>query len=116
MVVYLQGNPATNHGTHWVGGPDFLIEIAFPNDRCRDKLSFYASINTHEVLIVDRDQWQLELYRLQGGAIVLVGTSDLTGQANLVSSVMPVSFRLIPGVSRPQIEVTQTATGQAWAV
>jgi hypothetical protein len=30
LVVYLTGNPAVNHGSHWVGGPDIPVQIASP--------------------------------------------------------------------------------------
>jgi Uma2 family endonuclease len=116
VLVYLQGNSALNCDTHWVGGPDLLVEILSPNDRARDKLPFYASVNTREVLIVDRDPWQLELYHLQNGVMVPVGIGNLSQPAALPSSVLPVSFRLIAGAARPQIEIRQTATGQGWAV
>src|SRR5262245_61323744 len=76
VVIYLQGTTAVNYGTHWCGGPDLAVEIASPGDRPRDKLPFYASVRTREVLIVDRDPWQLELYQLQQGQLVSVGRSD----------------------------------------
>ncbi len=44
--------------THWVGGPDLVIEILSPGDRARDKLEFYARIGTREVLIIDRNPWR----------------------------------------------------------
>lgn len=116
VVVYLQHNPATNYGTHWVGGPDLLVEIVSPNDRARDKLSFYASINTREVLIIDRDPWQLELYQLQNGTLVPVGICNLSQATALPSSVLPVSFQLTAGTTRPQIEIRQTITGQIWTI
>ncbi|MBV8676197.1 MAG: Uma2 family endonuclease [Planctomycetaceae bacterium] len=46
VAVYLQGNPARACVTHWFGGPDLAFEIVSPNDRCREKLPFYASIRT----------------------------------------------------------------------
>ena len=76
VIVYLNTNPAINHGTHWEGGPDFLVEILSPGDRALQKLPFYASINTREVLIIDRDPWQLSLYQLQQQQLILIGESD----------------------------------------
>jgi Uma2 family endonuclease len=114
VVVYCDGNPAVNCGTHWNGGPDFLVEIVSPGDPTRDKLPFYASVNSREVLIVDRYPWRLELYRLQNGQMLKVGQSDLNQPNILQSSVLPVSFRLVAGSARPQIELTHSASGQAW--
>ena len=57
LVAYLPANPAVNHDTHWVGGPDFLVEITSPGEDPRQKLDFYAKVNTREVLIVDREPW-----------------------------------------------------------
>jgi Uma2 family endonuclease len=36
VVAFLKGNPAQNRDTHWLGGPDFAIEIVNPYDRARE--------------------------------------------------------------------------------
>ncbi len=116
VVAFLAGNPAINCGTHWCGGPDFLTEIRSKNDPTCEKLPFYASVNVREVLIVNRYPWQLELHQLNNGEMVEAGKSSLD-QPNLLSSlVLPVTFRLVPGTSRPQIEIVHTATGQTWTI
>jgi Uma2 family endonuclease len=114
VVVYLPENPAVNHGTHWVGGPDLAVEITSPGEDPRQKLDFYAKVNTREVLIVDRDPWAVELYQLQNGKLMLVGKSDETNQMVLSSAALPLTFQLRPGTPRPTILVTHTATGQTW--
>lgn len=114
--VFLNGNPAVDHGTHWTGGPDFLIEVLSRGDDARDKLAFYAAVNTREVLVVDRHPWQLELYQLQQGQLTLAGRRDLDQPVTLTSSVLPAVFRLVPGSNRPSIEITHAATGQCWVV
>ena len=116
FVIYLQGNPAINYDTFWHGGPDFLIEIVSADDRAREKLPFYASINTREVLIMDRDPWCLELYQLQNGQLVNVGVSSLTQPTVLVSTVLPATFCLVPGTTRPGIEIHRTITGQPYLI
>lgn len=116
FAVYLQDNPAQACGTHFCGGPDFLAEIMTPGDMTRDKLPFYASVNTSEVMVIDRDPWRVELHQLQNGRMVRVGESTLARPDVLTSSVLPLTFRLIPGTDRPQIEVTHTSTGQVWLV
>jgi len=114
VVLYLPENPAENCGTHWVGGPDFLVEIISPGDMAWDKLEFYAEVGTREVLIVDRDPWRLELYQLREGVLALAGASDLANPAVLNSAVMPLTFELRKGRDRPVIHMTHTATGQTW--
>ncbi|HUR54703.1 MAG TPA: Uma2 family endonuclease, partial [Gemmataceae bacterium] len=116
VVVYLAENPARDAGSHWVGGPDLGIEIASPGEDPTAKLAFYAQVNTRELMIVERNPWAVELYRLTNGALVSVGRSDLTSPAVLTSGVLPLSFQLRAGTPRPTILVTHTATGQAWDV
>lgn len=114
VVLYLPENPAENRGTHWVGGPDFLVEIISPGDLAWDKLEFYAEVGTREVLIVDRDPWQLELYQLRNGVLEPSGKSDLENPAILPSAVLPITFQLQPGATRPVIQMVHTGTGQTW--
>ncbi|MBY0522234.1 MAG: Uma2 family endonuclease [Gemmataceae bacterium] len=116
VLVVLPGGRARDCGTHWHGGPDFLIEILSANDRSREKLPFYARISVREVLLIDRDPWQLELYRLQGDELILVGESSLRQPTLLTGEVLPMTFRLVPGRGRPSIEVTHTKDGQQWLV
>ena len=113
-VVYLATNPAKDSNTHWVGGPDLAVEVVSPGEDPRLKLDFYAAVNTRELLIVERDPWALEMYQLQGGKLVLAGTSDLTSPAVLASGALPLTFQLRPGTPRPTVLVTHTATGQTW--
>ena len=114
VVVYLATNPATDSDTHWVGGPDLAVEVTSPGEDPRLKLDFYAKVNTRELLIVDRDPWAVEMYQLQGGKLVLAGTSDLATGAVLASAALPLTFQLRPGTPRPTILVTHTATVQTW--
>jgi Uma2 family endonuclease len=117
VVVVYPGGAARDCRTHWCGGPDFCVEIASPGDRSRDKLAFYADIGVRELLLVDRDPWGLELYRLQHRQLQLVGRAQpLLGGAAIESAVVPVSFRLVPGTPRPKIEVTHRDGIQRWIV
>jgi len=61
-----------------------------------------------KLLIVDRDPWQLQLYRLAGERLELTGTSSLPESAWLTSESVPLRFRLLPGEKRPQIELQHT--------
>lgn len=115
VVAFLIGNPAQNRGTHWFGGPDFAVEIVRPYDRAREKLDFYAKIGTRELLIIDRDPWQLELFRLDAGTLASVGVSTVETPLALASERANLAFKLIPGPERPQIAVAHS-DGRTWTV
>lgn len=113
--VFLPGNPAEDRGSHWLGGPDFAVEVISKGDHARRKLPFYARVNVREVLIIDRFPWKLELHRRLDDQFVLVGTSSLADPGPIPSDVLPLSFRLIPGEPRPMIEVTRR-DGARWTI
>ena len=116
VTVFLNDNPAENRNTHWLGGPDLAIEIVSDNDKSRKKLDFYASVGTRELIIVDRAPWQLELFRLTDGELISVGKSSVTDGNVLASGVIPLSFRLIAGNTRPQIEARHVDGVQSWTI
>lgn len=116
VVVFLNDTQAKDCDTHWVGSPDFLIEVTSPYDQTREKIPFYEKIATRELLLIDRDPWQLELYQLKDGKLTLTATSTLAQPAVLTSAVLPLTFRLAPGQQRPTIEVANPATNQQWTV
>jgi Uma2 family endonuclease len=103
--VFLPGNPAEDRGSHWFGGPDLAVEITSRFDRSREKFDFYAKVGIRELLLVDRRPWQLELHRRNGDRRELVGRTGLDDPFALSSRVLPLTFRLISGPSRPKIEV-----------
>ena len=116
VVVYLKETSAINCRTHYCGGPDFGVEIVSPHDCTHEKFDFYASVGTRELLIVDRDPWCLELYRLRRKRLVLEGRSTLEQPRLLASEMIPLSFRLIPGDERPQVEILHSDRRQCWVV
>jgi Uma2 family endonuclease len=116
LSVYLNGNPARDHGTHWEGGGDFVVEILSPGDPARRKREFYAKVGVREFLIVDRNPWALELYRAGHGRLDLVGTSTPEGSEVLASEVLPLAFRLVPGEERPRIEVARLDGADRWTI
>ena len=105
VAAYLPNTEAKDCDTHWCGGADFAVEIVSPGDHSREKLDFYAKVGTRELLIVDRDPWKLELYRLQGGQLRLISETSVTSTHSIESLVVPLSFGLLPGETRPRIEV-----------
>ena len=116
VTVFLKENLAENRHTHWLGGPDLAVEVVSDNDKSRKKLDFYASVGTRELLIIDRDPWQLELFRLTHGELLSVGRSTVANGDVLASEVVPLRFRLIAGDTRPQIDARHQDGVQNWTI
>ncbi len=115
VAVFLPGNPAEDRGSHWYGGPDFAVEIQSPFDRSREKFGFYAKVGVRELMFVSRRPWSLELHRRAGQQWQLVGRCEPNQESiPLRSEVFPLSFRLIPGPTRPRIEVSQADGKLHW--
>jgi Uma2 family endonuclease len=114
VAVFLHDGPGADCDTHWRGGADFLVEITSPGDRTHEKVPFYSRIGVRELLVVDRQAWKLELYLASQSGLEVAGRSTSEGSDRLTSQVLPLCFRLVAGSPRPQIEVSQPATGQSW--
>lgn len=72
------------------GGPDAVVEIHSPGDEAFDKLPFYALIGVREVLIIDRDTKEPEIYELMGGEFRL---RDVDSDGWMKSSVAGFELR-----------------------
>jgi Uma2 family endonuclease len=116
VAVFLRGGSAINRQMYWYGGPDFAVEIVSPEDRAREKIPFYAKVGVRELLIIDRDPWTLELYRLHEGALNLVGTCTDKEPRELPSAVVPLTFRVDREAASPRIQVTQSDGALTWTV
>ena len=116
IAVFLQGGSAHNRGTHWQGAADFLVEVISPDDRTREKLPYYASLGVRELLLIDRDPWAVELYRLDEKGLEQVGVSSLADGQVLQSEQVPLSFRLAGGADRPLVEVSLSGGDKQWQV
>ena len=115
VAVVLPGSRAVDCDTFYFGGPDFVVEIASDYDRSREKFDFYSRVGVREMLIVDRNPWQLELYRLDGSELAPVGKSDPAGQQSIASQVLPLTFRLLSRpTGRPQIEIVKPESNERW--
>jgi Uma2 family endonuclease len=115
VAVVMPDSSAIDCDTFFFGGPDFCVEIASDYDRSREKFDFYSRVGVRELLIVDRNPWQLELFRLVQMKLKSIGTCNVAAQQVLLSDVLPLSFRLVPREgARPQIEVVNPATGEHW--
>lgn len=114
--VVLAGGRARDIGPALVGGPDFLIEIRSPGETAAKKLPFYERIGVRELLVVDRDSKEAELFRLTAGRLTSVGTSSNDSQV-LASGVLPLSFARASGGERPQLIVRRTEEpATSWTV
>lgn len=116
VAVRLEGGRAEIRDSYWLGGPDFLVEVVSPDDQTYEKLPFYESIGTREALVIERRPWTLLLYRLTHGKLVEAGRSTLENGVQLSSEVVPLSFGLFAGQTRPQIEVSQSVAAQRWVI
>ncbi len=116
VLVFLRGTTAQNQGTHWLGGPDFAVEVISRNDRTRQKFAYYAKLGIRELLIVDRYPWALELHRLMAdGTYQLAGRSSVERPDILTSQILPLCFRLEAGEERPVILVIHADGVQTWS-
>ena len=116
LAVFLHGGAAKNCGTHWCGGPDFVVEILSPGDQSRDKLPFYQALGTRELLFIDRDAWALELQQLRKKKVAKAGPITQQRPETLISDVLPLTFRLTSGTARPMIEITHSQDQRRWLV
>jgi len=114
VAVFLPGNPAKDHKTRWYGGPDFAVEVLSPQDRSREKFDFYAKVGVRELMLVARRPWALELYRHGDEGWSLAGKATEETTDLVLSAVLALNFRLIPGTRRPRIEVSKTDGSQHW--
>ncbi len=116
VLVFLAGTEAVNHGEFWTGAADFIIEVTSPRDRSYEKIPFYSQIGVREMLILNRQKWVLELFWHDGAELHKIADSTIEQPETLPSSVLPLTFRLIPGDARPQVEVTHKTSGERWVV
>ena len=77
VAVFLKETKAKNCDTFWLGGPEFMIEITSPYDQSHEKLPFYFDVGVEEILIVNRQRWQLELYRRGEDALEQAGLATV---------------------------------------
>ena len=116
VAVFLPGNPAEDRATHWLGGPDFAVEVVSRGDRSRKKLDFYSKVGVRELLLVEREPWRLVLYRSINKKLELVGSLDPGSPQSLASEVIPLSFRLLEASERPHLELTRHSDGKTWLI
>jgi len=118
VVVVLNEGRAVDCVTHWMGGPDFLVEVRSPGDDTDAKVPFYARIGARELLVIDRDTRHLRLLRHDGHDLTPVEPEDRHGKKWLVSAVVPLAFRRsAPRGQAPKTHVERTdGTAGSWVV
>lgn len=114
MTVFLNGTTAVCYNTHWVGGPDFAVEVISPGEAPTAKFAFYELIGTKELFIVHRKPWKLELFALTDGVLKLASSSALSSAAVCTSSALGLTFQLVEGTRRPRIAVVQPSSARTW--
>jgi Uma2 family endonuclease len=117
VVVTTADSQAQDCGTHWMGGPDFLVEVQSPRDETEDKIPFYSDLKVRELLIIQRDTLDLRLYRHNGKKLAPVKFSNHAGGKRLVSRVVPLAFRRAGTEEAPKLEIARTdGTAGSWTV
>jgi hypothetical protein len=117
VVVVLNDSLVVDCGTHLMGGPDFLTEIQSPGDQTEEKIPFYSQLRVRELLVIQRDTRQLQLYRHDGQTLKPVEPSTFRGGKWLVSAVVPLAFRrkVLRGKPLTEVQRTDGAPGH-WTV
>ncbi len=117
VAVVFAASRAVNLGTHFLNGPDFLVEIESPGDDTEEKVPFYSQIGVRELLIIHRDNRTLRLLRHDGQELVLVQPVAFEGKQWLVSEVLPLAFRrsMSKGIARTLVTRTDGQEG-AWTI
>lgn len=110
VVVVLRNGRGVDRGTHWVGGPDLIVEIISPDKEPHAKLDFKESIGVREVLVLQRDPWLLERFSLRDGKLACVVKCS-PGEGSVACDVVPVTFAM-PQAGR----LSAQAAGPAWTI
>jgi Uma2 family endonuclease len=114
VVVVLTDGRAIDCDTHWLGGPDFLIEVQSPGDDTDAKIPFYAELGVRELLVVHRDSRRLRLYRHDGTDLNPVEPDD---KKWLASAAVPLAFRRAATGRQVRTEVRRTdGTPGRWTI
>ena len=96
VLAFLNGNPAEDRGSHWLGGPDLAVEVLSEGDLTLEKLPFYASVGVRELWILDRDPWRLTRHTLTGGVLKPDGATE-PGGPPVRSGLLPLDWTLTAG-------------------
>jgi hypothetical protein len=90
--------------------PDHRRHATSPRDRTREKLDCYAAVGTRMLMIIDRDPWSVDLYRLSDSKPKLVGRIEVDSRATIETESIPLRWRLIAGPERPLLQAKKSST------
>jgi Uma2 family endonuclease len=109
IVVVLNGSTAEDCGTHWCGGPDFLVEVRSGKpDMVEEKFPFYSKIGVRELLVIDRDSREVTLYRSTASTMEPVVATMIGGRKWLASELVSLAFRRKMRSGQPETEIIRT--------
>lgn len=96
VLCFANDSKAVDRGSHWLGGPEFAVEITSPGDCTIEKLDFYARVGTKELLIIDRSPWKMTLYKADahGRLMSAAQVCDLNHADPIESEIVPTCFHL----------------------
>jgi hypothetical protein len=66
------------------------------------------------LLLIDRYPWSLELYRHNGNELALAGQSSADRSDVFASTVLSLSFQLVPAQPRPEIHIAELVGERSW--
>jgi Uma2 family endonuclease len=104
-VVVLPGSRAADEGSHWLGGPDFVVEIESPGDMTDEKIPFYSRVGVRELLVIHRDTRQVRLLRNDGDTMT---PAEADAQGWFASAVIPLACRRVARGKKVQNEIRRT--------
>ncbi len=90
LLYVAKGNERVLQKRGVVGAADAVIEVRSPDGESYDKFPFFARLGVRQVIVVDADTREQEVYRLAGREYVAVAP-DKSGW--IVSEVLGVRFR-----------------------
>jgi Uma2 family endonuclease len=108
VVVVLDNGRAVDCTTHFMGEPDFLIEIESPGDETEEKIAFYSRLGVRELLLIRRDSCHMLLCRHDGRNLVSVLETRRQSGKWLASEIVPLAFRRKKLRGGPRVEVQRT--------
>ncbi|HID07452.1 MAG TPA: Uma2 family endonuclease [Armatimonadetes bacterium] len=94
ICVILPGSRAKIEETFIAGAPDFIIEIHSPDDETYEKLDWYAHQGVRELVIINCESKEVELYELCGGKLKLHSRSPQACECKLVPLVLKVRYEV----------------------
>ena len=96
VLVFGNDTSAIDENSHWFGGPELVIEIVSVGDRTYEKLEFFATVGTQELIVIDRHPWKLTLYRLNHQRRMEPAAISTVGEPNAIAlQTFPLEFRLV---------------------